>query len=299
LSAASNPERANTDLRRHQPHETPGKPFLQRPAIERLLLREKEREGKLSPRSVGYIREVLRVALNRAIKWNLVTKNAAALTDPPRRERKELVILTPEQTEAFLRAAAGDRLEAFHLIIATLGLRRGEGLALRWQDINLDTGELRVRQTLQRVGGKLIFKEPKTDKSRRTLSLPGVVVDTLRQHHDRQGFEAQSPAWQDHGLVFPNIHGAPCDPANVLTRFKQALAAANLPDQRLHDLRHFAATFPVAKCPPMRVVMDILGYSKMAAPSDLYTHVMLPVHREVADLIDQVLRPKMQETVIP
>ena len=86
--------------------------------------------------------------------------------------------------------------------------------------------------------------------------------------------------------------------AFALARFKRALAVAGLPDQRLHDLRHDAATFMVAKGVPICVVMDILGHSKMATTSDLYTHVMPPAHREVADLIDQALRPKTQETAI-
>lgn len=262
------------------------------------LLRAKEREGKLSARSVAYIREVLRVALNRAIKWNLVTTNAAALADPPKRERHERTILTPEQAEAFLRAVEGDRLEAFYLLIATLGLRRGEALALRWQDVDLDTGTLRVRQTLQRVGRTLHFKEPKTEKSRRTLALPAVVVDALRRHRDRQTLEATSPNWADHGLVFPNTRGAPYDPNNVLARFQRTLAAAGLPNQRLHDLRHYAAAFLLSKGVQMRVVMDILGHARMATTADLYAHVLPAAHREVAELIDESLRPKTQEAEI-
>ena len=82
--------------------------------------------------------------------------------------------LTPEQAGAFLAAADGDRLEALYLMTAALGLRLGEGLGLRWQDVDLDGGTLRIRQTVQRVDGALIVKEPKTEKSRRTLTLPAV-----------------------------------------------------------------------------------------------------------------------------
>jgi integrase len=253
------------------------------------LLRAKEHEG-LSPRSVAYIRSVLRIALNRAIKWNVVARNAAALTDPPRQVRVERVPLTPDQAHAFLSAAEGDRLEALYLVTAALGLRIGEGLGLRWQDIDLDTGTLRIRQVVQRVDGQLIFKEPKTEKSRRTLTLPAVTVEALRRHRDRQAFDASGQRWRDQGLVFTNSYGGPLEPSNVLKRFKATLSAAGLPVQRFHDLRHYAATFMVAKGVPMRVVMDILGHSQMATTTDLYSHVMPAAHREVANLFDEAMR---------
>ena len=163
--------------------------------------------------------------------------------------------------------------------------------------MDLDAGTLRVRQAVQRVGGKLIFKEPKTERSRRTLALPAFVVDALRRHKDRQSFEAAStPRWKDQGLVFPNTYGGPLDPRNALTRFRKTLAAAGLPEQRFHDLLHYAATFMVAKGVPLRVVMDILGHTKMATTTDLYAHVMPAAHRDVADLIDQAMRPKLPGT---
>jgi integrase len=171
------------------------------------LLRAKEREGVLSPTTIGYIRTVLRITLHRALKWNLIERNVAALADAPRKTCKERVPLTPEQAGAFLIAADGDRLEALYLITAAFGLRLGEALGLRWQDVDLDAGTLRIRQTAQRVDGALIFKEPKTEKSRRTLTLPTVLVDALRRHCDRQEFEAAgAKVWRDQGLVFTNTY---------------------------------------------------------------------------------------------
>lgn len=258
------------------------------PAQVQALLRLKEREGALSPRSVAYIRTVLRVALNRALKWGYVDRNVAALTDPPRQERTERTPLTPEQARAFLHEAEGDRFEALYLITALLGLRLGEGLGLRWQDIDLDSATLRVRQAVQRVDGHLIIKEPKTSKSRRTLTLPSVAVENLRRHRDRQAFEAGSARiWHEQGLVFTNSIGGPLEPSNVLKHYKATLRAAGLPEQRFHDLRHYAATFMLAQGVPMRVVMDILGHSQMATTADLYAHVMPAAYRDVADLLDR------------
>ena len=181
-------------------------------------------------------------------------------------------------------------MKALYIITAAFGLRLGEGLGLRWQDVDLDTGTLRIRQTVQRVDGHLIYRTPKTEKSRRTLSLPTVCVAALRRHRDRQTFEAaHAKHWKDEGLVFTNAHGGPLEPSNVLKRFKATLAAADLPEQRFHDLRHYAATFLIAQGVPMRVVMDILGHSQMATTADLYAHVMPAAHRDVADLLDRAL----------
>jgi integrase len=207
----------------------------------------------LSPTTIGSIRTVLGIALNRALKCGYVERNVAALTDAPRRVRSERTPLTHEQVRAFLRAAEGDTLEALYLTTALLGLRLGEGLGLRWQDVDLDGGTLRIRQTVQRVDGRLIIKEPKTEKSRRTLTLPAVAVDALRRHHDRQTFEAANAKhWQDQGLVCPNATGGPREPSNVLKRFKATLAAAGLPEQRFHDLcgtlRHRSCSLRMSQC---------------------------------------------------
>jgi integrase len=156
--------------------------------------------------------------------------------------------------------------------------------------VDLDAGTLRIRQTVQLVDGRLIIKEPKTEKSRRTLTLPAVAVDALRRHRDRQTFEAANAKhWQEQGLVCPNAIGGPREPSNVLKRFKATLRAAGLPEQRFHDLRHYAASFLLAEGVPMRVVMDILGHSQMATTADLYTHVMPAAHRNIADLLDKAL----------
>lgn len=254
------------------------------------LLRSKQESG-LSPRTVSYIRTVLRIALNRALKWGLVGRNVAALTDPPKIRRVEVHPLSPEQAREFLVAAEGDRLEALYRVAIALGLRIGEALGLRWEDVDLETGTIHIRRALQRVKGKLIFKEPKTEKSRRTLSVPASLVLALRGHRVRQLEErlAQGTAWEDMGLVFSNTIGRPLEPSNVLKRLKRLLRDADLPEQRFHDLRHCAASLLLAQGVPARVVMDILGHSQMATTMDLYSHVMPAAHREAAELMDRIL----------
>lgn len=234
---------------------------------------------------------MLRIALNRAVKWNLIERNVAALTDAPRRVRIERTPLTPEQARAFLKAAEGDKVEALYVVTALLGLRLGEGLGLRWQDLDVDAGVLRIRQVVQRVDGRLIIKDPKTEKSRRTLTLPATAVAGLRRHRDRQTFAAaNAKLWSDQGLVFTNANGGPLEPSNVLKRFKSTLRAAGLPERRFHDLRLYAASFLLAQGVPMRVVMDILSHTQMATTADLYSRVMPAAHKDVADMLDRAMR---------
>jgi integrase len=254
------------------------------------LLKTKQDAG-LSPRTVQYIRAVLRIALNRAVKWQLIIRNPVTLTDSPKVRRQEVRPLTPEQARAFLAVAEGDRLEALYRVALALGLRLGEALGLSWDDVNLDAGTLRVRRSLQRIDGTLTLKEPKTEKSRRTLTMPQTLTVALRQHRVRQLEErlAAGEAWQDTKLIFATSKGTPLEPSNVLKRFKALLRAAGLPEQRFHALRHCAASLLIAQGVPVKVVADILGHSQLATTSDLYAHIFPAAHQDAAELMDRIL----------
>jgi integrase len=141
----------------------------------------------LSPRTVQYARAVLRAALAQGVRWRLVAANAAALAEPPRVRRPQVPAVSPSDARVLLDALAGDRLEALYVLALGLGLRQGELLGLRWSDIDLDRGELRVRRALQKIRGegfKLV--DVKTDLSRRTLALPPTLVEVLVAHQHRQ-----------------------------------------------------------------------------------------------------------------
>lgn len=156
------------------------------PQVVQAFLNYKLSSG-LSPRTVQFLRAILRRALGQALKWGLVTRNVATLVDPPRVIRPEFRCLSPEEAGQFLRAVRGDRLEALYATTLALGLRQGEVLGLRWADVDLDKRTLRVRTALQWLRGdapKLV--EPKTRQSRRTLPLPGMIIDHLRAHRVRQ-----------------------------------------------------------------------------------------------------------------
>lgn len=242
----------------------------------------------LSPRTVQYLRAVLRRALGQALKWGLVARNVATLVDPPRMERPQLRALTPDESRRFLDAVRGDRLEALYAVALALGLRQGEALGLRWQDVDLDAGELRVRVALQRVQGQpLRLVEPKTRQSRRTLPLPPPVIAQLRAHRTRQredrllaGERWEGEGW---GLVFANTRGGPLEPRNLTTRYKALLALAGLPNIRFHDLRHSCASLLLAQGVHPRVVMEILGHSTITLTMNTYSHVLPQAQRDALD----------------
>ena len=257
------------------------------------LLKGRLKAG-LSARTVQYIRTVLCIALGQALKWNLVSRNVAALVDSPRAEKFEIQPINQKEARAFLKAIQGDRFEALFTVALSLGLRRGEALGLKWSDIDFQARTLRISQALQRIDGKLRLSEPKTKSSRRVLELPDSLVNKLREHRTRQLEEKMlaGPKWQETELVFTSTIGTPVDPRNVKRRLDSLLSNAGLPHFRVHDLRHFCASLLLAQGVPLKVVSDILGHSQLAVTADLYTHVLPAMRREAVNLLDSVLAGK-------
>jgi integrase len=258
--------------------------------IQRILNR-KLRQG-LSPRRVQYVHAVLRHALNHAVRWQIISRNPATLVDTPRVPVKEVEPLSAEQALNLLEAARGDRLEALYTVALSLGLRQGEALGLRWQDVELDRAQLHVRGALQRVDGAFTFVEPKTRRSRRTLALPGPVVGKLREHRAKQIQDRllAGGKWQESGLIFTSRTGRPLDGTNVTTSFQRLLARAGLPRKRFYDLRHSCATLLLVQGVPARVVMEILGHSQIGLTLNTYTHVLPELQLEAARRMGDFLR---------
>jgi integrase len=256
------------------------------------LYAAKLRDG-LKPSSVRYIHAVLHRALEQAEKFNLIPFNPAARVDPPKVRQEEITPFDAEQARTFLAAAKGDRFEALHVLSLTVGLRMGEGLGLRWSDIDFDAKTLRVSRQLQRVrdGGGLVFSEPK-NASRRTVDLPQRAVEALRSHRKRQ-IEEQLRAgaeWHDNGLVFATGKGTPLDAQNIVNRhFKPLLRRAGLPDIRWHDLRHTCLTILLARGTHPKYVQHLAGHASIQLTLDRYSHWMPSMGRNTAEGMDEAL----------
>lgn len=248
-------------------------------------------EAGLSPRTVADTRATVRRALNIAMRWGMVQRNVATLVDPPKRSDKEPVTLSPEQARTFLAGIQEDRLRALYWVAIAIGLRQGEILGLRWEDVDLDAGTLSVRNALQRIDGEWKLVPPKTERSRRKLRLPTVALDQLRQHCTRQSEERAllGAEWDDWGLVFVRPHGKPIF-GEVLTKdFQKLLARLGLPKIRFQDLRHSCATFLISQGLSPRVVMETLGHSNIHTTLQIYSHVLEDDRQAAADTMDGVL----------
>jgi integrase len=181
-------------------------------------------------------------------------------------------------------------LAALFVAAIGLGLRQGELLALRWEDVDLDRGIVMVRHTLRR--GDRELAEPKTERSRRTLAMPSAVTAALRQHRRRQLEErlAAGPAWEDREFVFATPHGRPLDGVNVAHDYQEALARAGLPRQRFHDLRHAYATLLLEDGVELAIISRALGHSVLSTTADVYGAWTRDMAGRVAASMDGVLR---------
>lgn len=248
-------------------------------------------ERTLTPRTVQQMHAILRKALNQAMKWGLVERNVATLIDVPRVTHAEIAPLTPDEAKCLLTAIQGNRLEALYTVALACGLRQGEALGLRWQDIDLTAGTLTVRVQLQRIGRARVLVEPKTARSRRTLDLPAICVAALKRHRARQAEErlVAGAEWEDQGMVFTTTRGTPLDGTTVTHYFQQELEKAGIRRQRFHDLRHACASFLLLQGVSPRVVMELLGHSQIGITMNLYTHVMPSLKRDAADRMHDLL----------
>jgi integrase len=245
----------------------------------------------LSAKTVRYMHQVLRSALGVARRWEMVDRNVATLVDPPRAKRPHIRPLEPDEARRFLDSVQGKRLEALYSVALALGLRQGEALGLRWQDVDLAAGVLRVRHQLQRIDRKLKLVEPKTERSQRTLVIPTSIVERLGEHAKRQLAEKlwAGSKWVENDLVFANRFGAPLQARRVIADFHKVLSEAGLPRIRFHDLRHSCATLLLVQGVSPRVVMEILGHSEIAMTMDTYSHVVPELQREAAAKMESVL----------
>lgn len=249
-----------------------------------------------SARTVQYIHAVLRSALQQAVREELIARNVARIVETPTVERQEVRPLDAGEARLLLKTARSHRLYALWLLLVSTGLRRGEALGLTWSDIDLDTGQLRVRRNLQRIKRELLFGTPKTARSIRTVSLPRRCVDALRAHQEQQAREQkiagkkwQPPADQPKGLVFTTATGRATDPRSLNRMLTILCRDAKVRRVRVHDLRHTCASLLLAQGVDARTIMETLGHSTITMTLDTYAHVMNTTLRAAADRMDDAL----------
>lgn len=264
--------------------------------VEALTMRMR-REGS-SDSTVRTTYTVLRAVLDAAVRDGHVADNVAARVKRPAVSgradgRDEARHMTPTEVRAVLDAAKGTRYAAVLSLIAGTGMRRGEALALRWEDVDLEAGVLRVRGTLSRVDGELVRTNPKTAKSTREIPVTPGVVALIRSHRDAQAAErtwAES-TWAESGFVFATEFGRPIDPRNLFRAFVAAVKRSGVDPEGvgLHTLRHSAATGMLDAGIPLHVVSRILGHSSVAITGDIYGHADDARQRDAVDVLGAAL----------
>jgi integrase len=239
-----------------------------------------------------HTRSVLRSALSRAERNELVTRNIAKLAGVDAPPKHHPMVLTPEAVVLVLGACEAGLRRLVTVAIDT-GLRQGELLGLTWGAVDLEGRILYVRKTLQRVSGTYSLGPPKSEQSERTVALSEMTLQALKDERDAQraAREAAGPKWLPviHDLVFTTAEGAPRNGTSVTHSLQSALAAAKLGDMRWHDLRAIHGGLLVQAGVGMSVARDRLGHSSIAVTSDFYTGVVDALQREAADKVGRLL----------
>src|ERR1700712_1410611 len=247
-----------------------------------------------APATVLRDHRILSRALTVAMQRGHIARNVATLVDPPRQEPSGIATaLNLDEARGVLEAAQSVRNSARWTVALALGLRQSEALALQWKDIDLLANTLTVRRSIHRVRGGLIYEEPKTRRSQRTLELPLPLVAMLHEHKAAQLGEQMlaGSEWNDEDLVFAQANGRPIDKKADYDAWTALLDKAGGRHVRLHDGRHTAATLLLTENVHPRVVMELLGHSQIRTTLDIYTHVMPALAREAADRMGVLLFP--------
>lgn len=261
-------------------------------------------EGTLSNRTIEYHRAVLRAALNHAIDEDRLTKNVATAVKIPRHKPPRIEPLTPEQVKQLFDYMEKEQVLYRPLImLATLtGMRQGEILGLKWEDIDFRHKRIHVRQQMQRVDKRYQLVDLKTDESRRTLPLLSILEEPLKEWRDLQNqhkldyrekwdeYLSLHPEWE--GLVFTTRYGSPISARNLLRHFKNTLSAAGLPEIRFHDLRHTTATLLLALGVDMKTIQTVLGHSQISLTMNTYAHVLPAMTEEALHRVENVFRER-------
>ena len=240
---------------------------------------------ELQPASIRYVHAVLRQAMQQAVAWRLLAVNPCNGVKAPRKPRVEVKPLGAVQAKALLEAAKGDPLEALYVMALHTGMRLGELLALDWACVDWSRGTVDVRGTLHRVGkGNYDVQQPKTERSRRTITLNPSVLEALRQHRVREAARMLElgRGMDDSALIFTDRWGEPIYWGRVTERHLEPLCrAAGLPRITFHSLRHTAASMMLSSGVPVHIVSQILGHSSPNVTLGTYAHLM-PGDQETA-----------------
>ena len=260
---------------------------------QQLRVSGNRRTGRgLGPAAVQKVHAVLHRALAHAVRWQALATNPVDAVDRPVIPKTEIRSLTPSQARALLQALRFQPYELPIRVALLCGLRLSELLALRWSDIDWEHGRITVRQALDLPGDDRTprFKETKTHRSDRPLSLPTQLLEEFRQHRSHQVEQRlAAPRWTDYDLAFPNDTGEPLAGVTLRKHLYRVLDIAGLPRVRVHGLRHSMATLMLASGEHPKLVSERMGHANVAFTLATYSHVVPGMHDVAAQRLADVL----------
>ena len=243
-------------------------------------IESKKQSKGLSPKTVRNLHQIIASAMKLAKEQKLIVADPTEGCALPKVEHREMKTLPVEQLASFLREAKESGVFELYYVELATGLRRGELLGLKWEDLDLERGDLRVKRQIARINGEVVEAPLKTKNAYRTLPLAKDTVDVLNQQKKKVG---ASPR------VFPGPTGGPMSPDSVLHMLHRVLKRAGLPRVRFHDLRHTFATLTLQNGVDVKTVSGMLGHYSAGFTLDTYAHVTTSAQRQAAEAMEHVL----------
>ena len=238
-------------------------------------------KGGLSRRTVQLLHSTMRTALKQAVTWGYIQKNVCSLVQAPRPIKKAPAFFNQEQLTTLLQAVKGHRWYLVYLLLVYGGFREGEVLGIHVEDCDMVNRAINVRHQIVTLKGGLVITEPKTESSKRVVTLPQTVFGELQKHLEQLN--------KKQGLIFTTSSGKPISPRNFIRHFKQVLKECGLPDLTVHGIRHSHASLLLASGVNPKIVQERLGHSTIALTLDTYSHVIPSLQDEVAKKFDQIM----------
>ena len=256
------------------------------------LQEDKPTGAGLAPRTVGHIHRLMHRVMSHAVRWEVIASNPVSAADPPRVEPAEIQILDSDQIKAVLEALRGHVLHPIVVLALATGARRGELVALRWADIDLDSGKLTIERSYEQTNQGLSLKAPKTKAGRRVVTVPSSIAAELKKHWRQQQEQRLAlglgKAMPD-DLVFARPGGVPWPPDALTGDWARAVRAHRLPKVTLHALRHTHVSQLIASGLDVVTVARRIGHSNPTVTLGIYAHLFGNTDERAAEIVDKAM----------